>query len=456
MNRESKILAIMALLSLAGSIFFGLLGAIYYSPHLYPTIESFGMTLQHIRPLHTSMAIAWIFMAGMAVVYYQIKESCDWNNRQKRLFDIHTILWGVSGVGITITLLMGNFSGREYIGHHPFFSLLIFIGWLLYAWNFLGSQKKSFWSAPVYRYMWTTSIFLFMYSYLEAHSWLLPLIIKRPIVDIQLQWKSMGQFVGTFNLLVYGSLIYINEKISGDKQYAHSKKAFLLFGLGLLNTFTNFAHHTYHLPQSQFIKWISFIVSMLEFIILFCVVGDIISSIKQKAQGNHNLLKYFFLSCKFWTFINLFLALLISIPPLNTIIHGTHVIFAHAMGSMIGIDSVALIGCLLWFVTKDHNELDKKTLFGLKHSLKIINISLFCLVFFMTVYGITKGIYRYMDWTTPELMEQGQPYVLMIFGLFMAIGILNIIKYLLKMLHVIPQKMDESYNKERQTLNHSS
>ncbi len=39
----------------------------------------------------------------------------------------------------------------------------------------------------------------------------------------------------TFNLFVYGSLYYIGERVSGDDRYAHSKLAYALFAVGLVN-----------------------------------------------------------------------------------------------------------------------------------------------------------------------------------------------------------------------------
>ena len=43
--------------------------------------------------------------------------------------------------------------------------------------------------------------------------------------------------VGSFNLFVYGSIIYIGERISRDPAYGHSKVAYGLFAIGLLNAF---------------------------------------------------------------------------------------------------------------------------------------------------------------------------------------------------------------------------
>ncbi len=43
-------------------------------------------------------------------------------------------------------------------------------------------------------------------------------------------------------------------------------------------------------------------------------------------------------------------AVLISIPPLNAIIHGTYAVTGHAMGATIGIDTMILLGAVIWIV----------------------------------------------------------------------------------------------------------
>ena len=252
----SSIMAITALISLAVSIFMGLLGAIFLIPSTSAFFEGLGLTLQHFRPLHTAFATSWIFLAAIAIIYKFVIENIETSKNAKfeKRFWLHSSFWWIAGIGIFLELLMGHFSGREYIGYSPVFSLIILIGWLFFGRNILPPILKDFWSRPVYCYMWSVGFFLFIFTYLEAHSWLLPLVNNYPVVDLQVQWKSMGALVGSFNLLVYGSLIYISEKITGNKKYGQSKLAFSLFGIGLLNTFTNYVHHTYHLPQHHLSK----------------------------------------------------------------------------------------------------------------------------------------------------------------------------------------------------------
>ncbi len=122
--------------------------------------------------------------------------------------------------------------------------------------------------------MWGTSVILFVFSFVEAHAWLLDWLSARPVRDFAIQWKAMGSLVGSFNLLVYGSISWLGSRLSGDARFARSGAAYALFLVGVLNSFTNYGHHTYHLPQGEMMKWVSFLVSMTEIIILAKVVWD--------------------------------------------------------------------------------------------------------------------------------------------------------------------------------------
>jgi predicted amidohydrolase len=129
--------------------------------------------------------------------------------------------------------------------------------------------------------------------------------------------------------------------LAGNDRYAHSRLAFFLFFIGVFNSFTNFGHHTYHLPQSHLIKWISCIASLCEAVIVVKLLLDIVKNTREKASdlpAVHFLLK----AGTLWSFLTVGSAVIISVPPINTLIHGTHFVMSHAMGSMIGIDSVVL------------------------------------------------------------------------------------------------------------------
>jgi len=388
------------LVSVAITLIAGLLAAFYSIPMLAPFFQSMGIDLRQLRPIHTTFASAWMFLGGQAVVHRYLMDCAGAITTGDRLrLRIQVWCWLLAGLGILLTLMFLVGSGREYLGFHPIFSFLILTGWLCYAWNFFRVVSKDFWDRPVYVTMWGVGTIFFVVTFLEQHAYLIPSIWSDPILDMRIQWKATGTLVGSFNLFVYGAVIYIGERISGDSRYGHSKTAYALLGVGLLNSFTNFAHHSYHLPQSTLVKWIAFVVSMLEIIIFLKTVTDL-WVIVQRGGKEFEATSASFGAAKFWTAAIVGSAILISIPPLNSIIHGTYVVSGHAMGAMIGIDTMILFGALIWILGEAFGAVDgKKELEQLKsrnlyRSIIGLNISVALLVGWLHFSGFMTGIFR--------------------------------------------------------------
>ncbi len=342
-----------ALVSLAITLVAGVLGVLFYIPATATFLMQRGIDFAVLRPLHTTFASAWIFLGGIAVVHRYLEDHAGRAGKAERWrLRVQVVLWALAGAGIVATLALGITSGREYMGFHPVLSVLILLGWLLFAWNFFRAIWPGFWNRPVYVTMWAVGVLLFVFTFVEQHAWLLPQVFAEPVVDLRLQWKATGTLVGSFNLFVYGTLYYVAEKLSGDERYAHSKLAYALLGVGLLNSFTNFGHHTYHIPQSEAVKWISFVVSMSEVLILIRVAWDVVRMVSRRVAERFNLTRYFFAAAKWWICAMLLSALIISVPPWNAIVHGTHVVTAHGMGSEIGIDSMILFAGISWILAE--------------------------------------------------------------------------------------------------------
>ena len=324
-----------AVVALAVALLGGLLSVFYTVPAMAAWLEPWGVDLRSLRPIHTVFASAFVFLGGVAVVhrYFQdvggeITSGDRWRLR------ILVASWAAAGLGILGSLMLGVTSGREYLGFHPLFSLPIIVGWLCFAWTFFRITWRGFWQRPVYVTMWGVGCLFFVYTFAEQHAWLVSDVFADPIVDRRVQWKACGTLVGTFNLFVYGALIYAKEKIGGDATYGQSRTAYALFGVGLLNSFTNYAHHTYHLPQAHAIKWVAFVVSMIEMVILCKVVWDVAMSVRRRTPNGDNASRAFFTATMWWTMFMLGTSIFISVPPLNTFVHGTYAVTGHAMGAI--------------------------------------------------------------------------------------------------------------------------
>ena len=379
----------------------GILSALYSVPALAPSFQSIGLDLRQLRPIHTAFAAAWIFLGGVAVVHRWLQDHGGVATAGDRWrLRVQVGSWAIAGLGILVTLAMGIGSGREYVGFHPVFSVFILLGWICFVWNFFRVAGPDFFERPLYLTMWGVGMLFFVVTFVEQHLYLLPSFFGNPVQDLQVQWKATGTLVGSFNLFVYGSIIYIGERISRDARYGHSRLAYALFAVSLLNSFTNFAHHSYHLPQDHIVKWISFVVSMLEITILCRAVYELWRLVNATDEQAFCAARGSFAASKYWTVFILLSSVLISIPPLNALIHGTYVVTGHAMGATIGIDTMILLGAVIWILSEHlqarEGELASAVLHtaGVKGIVVGLNLSVAALVMWLHVSGVITGVTR--------------------------------------------------------------
>ncbi|MEO6594971.1 MAG: cbb3-type cytochrome c oxidase subunit I [Planctomycetota bacterium] len=436
LQRTAGVQLRMALSCILIAVLGGAVGALHYVPAASAYLNGLGITLPQMRPIHTAFASLWIFGASVAVMYHWLATQHGGLTAADRVrFRVHTVCWLLAGAGIFVTLLLGISSGREYIGFHPAFSALLLIGWFAFAWNFLRHLRHGFWGQPIYVWFWTVGTLFFVYTFVEGHAYLLPSVFENPVRDLQVQWKSCGTLVGSFNFLMYGSLTYVGEKLSGDPRYAQSKTAFWLFGVGCLNSFTNYVHHTYHLPQVHIVKWVAFVVSMAELIILLKVVVDVGRSLKKRDPAAFCGRGAWLVQAKWWTVVMLFTSILISVPNLNSVIHGTQAVMGHAMGATIGIDTIVLLGTSSWLVVELHGSrvLTRLDAPLTRRTIGWISGALFALVGWLTAAGTVHGIARYNGEATPAWVTDSRfllPVIGSVLGFWLVLATIRLLRLL--------------------------
>jgi nitric oxide reductase subunit B len=388
-----------ALVALAVTLVFGLLAALYTIPALAPSLRGLGLDLRQLRPLHDTFASVWIFLGGATIVHHFLAcRAGPMTAGDRWRLRVQLVAWAAAGVGILVSLLARVGSGREYLGFHPALSALIVIGWLCYLWNFFRVVGRSFWREPVYVTMWGVAFLFFLYTFLEQHAYLLPRVFADPVRDLQIQWKATGTLVGSYNLFVYGTLIYATATLAGDDRYAHSPTAYALFTVGLLNSFTNFGHHTYHLPQRPLVNWISFLVSMTEIAVLARAMTDLWRVTRAGGAGPADPVGTAFAAARWWTVAILFTAVLISVPPVNALIHGTYVVTGHAMGATIGIDTMILLGAVLWVMPdatgRAADPAGARAAPAVRRAIVGLNLGVAALVLWLHVSGLVTALTR--------------------------------------------------------------
>jgi nitric oxide reductase subunit B len=116
----------------------------------------------------------------------------------------------------------------------------------------------------------------------------------------------------------------------------------------LVNLMFNWGHHTYVVPMAFPIREVAYGVSMTELLILGHIILSWRKSLDQAMRLRHHAAMRFLVASDAWIFLNLCLAIAISVPAINRYTHGTHVTVAHAMGATIGINTMILLGSMVY------------------------------------------------------------------------------------------------------------
>lgn len=228
-------------------------------------------------------------------------------------------------------------------------------------------------------------------------------------------------------MLIYGSGIYLMDKISGSQKYSYSKVAFALYFLGLFNLMFNWGHHIYTLPVPKYVQYISYGVSMTELLLLGRIIYYWRASVST-AQKNYHILSYrFLLAADLWIFLTLLLAIAMSVPAINRYTHGTHITVAHTMGATIGINSFLLLS----FVTDILGIRTEKMKKRITLDLYIALIALLVFWLSLIIAGVLKADWQINQRDIPfgVMMLNLRPYfiVFLVAGIILSAGLSLII-----------------------------
>ncbi len=348
-----------------------------------------------LRPLHVTFVIAWIFVASMGGLFYVLPEVSG-----RELYSLPLGKWQFwimagTGLGILATYGTGIFSGREYFNFWPPFAVAILLAWTLFLINFFKTIAGRLDRWPAYVWMWATGLVVFVYAFLEGHLWLLPFFRDNIARDLTVQWKSYGTFIGAWNMLVYGLLFYLMQRLEGEQKVGLRRVDFFFYWLALANLMFGIGHHTYHVPQSLAIRYIGFAVSMTESLVLIKIIGDWAALMRKRPwaiEGSRQIPFLFVVAANLWLVLNLVLALLFSIPVINSLTHGTHVTVAHAMGSTIGINSLILLAVGFFILTDNQEPVAPQTRRFIWWGFWMVNICLLVLWIDLIAVGLVRGI----------------------------------------------------------------
>jgi nitric oxide reductase subunit B len=423
-NRSAQYFIILALISLILGAIFGMLASTQY---LFPEFLKEVIPFNKMRPYHVTSVLSWIVLCATGSIYFYLIRVEKLKLFSPKLVMVHFITFLVLGVLIYVSFFIGEMKGREYLAYSPILTIPILLGWFLFGLNYFKTlvNKVSDW--PVYYWMWGTGIIFMIFHLIEAHLWVFPYFKDSVIKDLTVQWKSYGSFIGSWNMLVYGLAIYLMSKIKDDMAVARGKLVFFFYFLGLVNLMFGWAHHTYIIPMQPWIRVVAYFISMTEWIILAHIILKWKQSLNQEQKIDSSMSYRFLITADLWVFLNLFLALLLSIPAINFFTHGTHITVAHSMGTTIGINTTILMASVFFIVTK-LNPVFNVRQFIIQKGYLLFKVSLLIFWILLLVAGIKKS--HWMYFTENVLFSEMQEnmhlvYVgILIFGIALTLSII--------------------------------
>jgi nitric oxide reductase subunit B len=378
-----------ALMLLICGLLFGIAGAFAFTGET----RSSWFPFERLRPLHVSCMVFWILSAAIGGLIFYIRDFQEKKSKNAFWPQAFAALWIVTVITILGSFFYGKFGGREYWEYPPRLSLGILAAWLFFIVFFFKTGAWRIRQKPVYLWMWMTGIFFFLITFLESNLWQIPWFRDNVIRDITIQWKANGAMVGSWNMLVYGTSFYLMSRISGEDTVARKPVTFFFYFLGLTNLLFNWGHHTYVVPAAPWIRYVSYGISMTEWIIFLNIIRTWRHTLSDSKKYFHQIPYRFLLASEFWVFANLFLALLMSIPAVHVYTHGTHITVAHAMGTTIGINSMILLASLFYILGPENIAGSPKSHRWLMIGYWLTNIFLGIFWLSLITAGIIKGYY---------------------------------------------------------------
>jgi len=421
-SKAPFVFLLMGVSALLLGAFFGTLLGVQY---LFPDFLKDTIAFNRLRPFHVTTVTSWIILTATGGIYYYLTEVMKLELFSKKLMKAHLIIFAICAAIIYITYSIGVMGGREYFAYAPIISIPILLGWILFAFNYFKTVIGKVTQWPVYMWMWGTGLIFMIYHFSEAHFYLIPYFRENFVRDLTVQWKSYGSFVGSWNMLLYGTATFMMSKIKGDDSVGRGKITFFFYFLGLSNLMLGWAHHTYFVPSQTWVRYLAYGVSMTEWIILIRIIITWKKSLEKEKKAANEFAYKFLMGMEFWVFFNLIFALLISIPTLNFFTHGTHITVAHSMGTTIGINTSILLASILFIATRINKEAIAKSMGLIRKGFWVFNSSLMIFLLSLFAAGVKKSVWLFFvenPSSFGEMHDSLQPMMLLF--LFAGIGVL--------------------------------
>jgi len=345
------------------------------------------LPLQNLRPMHTLFSIAGAIAGILAMTEAVIGKAHPGHRVSGAGTTLAMIILFVVSAALSIALGYG--SGREYVSWHPVASVPLLAAMAASALGIFRARMGLFHFFPEGAWLIGTGYAFVMLGLIESHLWLWPWVGLDSVRDLTVQWHGIDLLFAGMNVALYGAAAVL---VSRRQPTPRSSS---LYAIALFSLLFTFGHHHYASPQPGFLKTLAVLASLLAIV---SFLRHARAARRREAHGVAPIWQAPVSAAATWTLVATGSGILLAIPQLNTLYHGTYAIVIHAMGSMIGVLFMLVIaGGLL---VAGHFADAQRVRFGVR----LVNGSLAALWLYLLALGTFEGLARVA--TDPLLVSQ--------------------------------------------------
>ncbi|MBM4109226.1 MAG: cbb3-type cytochrome c oxidase subunit I [Phycisphaerae bacterium] len=208
-----------------------------------------------------------------------------------------------------------------------------------------------------------------------------------PARALMIEWHALDMVFAGVNTALYG----LGTLLSAPAGRGRALRGRWLYALAVLALLSTFGHHHYLSPQPLALKVIAFGASMLGLLSFLRHVAMVRRSLAAPAGGAGAPL---LLAASLWTLFAVGSGVLLAIPQLNLVLHGTHAIVGHSMGAIIGVNVAIVLGGLLG--ERRAGEAPRPA-GPIRSAAWLFNAALALMVLDLLAAGLVKGVVRVGD-----------------------------------------------------------
>jgi hypothetical protein len=198
--------------------------------------------------------------------------------------------------------------------------------------------------------------------------------------SLMIEWHSLDTIFAGFNTSLYG-LAMLLAPAPG-----RPLRSRWLYALALLALLSTFGHHHYLSAQPRPLKLIALAASMLGAVSFIRHIAASRRALRTPLHAT-DAGRPLVLAATLWTAFAVGSGVLLAIPQVNLVLHGTHAIVAHSMGAIIGVNIMLVLGSILSATGAPASP-------AVRRGAAVANILLIVIIADLSIAGSYKGIIR--------------------------------------------------------------